>query len=64
MELRIINVIIIAVFIMGTAYCQLSEMKEIVFPSSKRYCGGHLSQALSTICRGFYYTGNKKNRST
>lgn len=63
MELRLINLIIFAMFFIGTAVSQLAEMKEIMFPSSKKYCGSNLSQALSTICQGSYNTIVKKNES-
>lgn len=63
MELRSINTIIFTAIVISTAYCQLDDMQEIVFPSSKKYCGSHLSQALSTICRGFYNPVYKINPS-
>ncbi|KAJ8927103.1 hypothetical protein NQ314_020376 [Rhamnusium bicolor] len=58
MEFRYSFLLIATIFV-GLTYGQLEDMQYDKF-RTKRYCGSHLAQALSVICRGNYYTIHKK----
>nr|CAH7713178.1 unnamed protein product [Callosobruchus chinensis] len=45
-------------------YCQLDEVQQVLKTSNRKYCGSHLAQALSAICRGNYNTLYKMNPYT
>ncbi|CAH1983925.1 unnamed protein product [Acanthoscelides obtectus] len=44
--------------------CQIEEVQQVLKTSSRKYCGSHLAQALSAICRGNYNTLRKNNPYT